>query len=278
VRALLFRIARPTRARSVSGRAIFIDPADARARRVFVFREPLYRPDLAAWLRLAELAEWTDIVDVGANYGEFIAALPRADRVAIAAFEPNPAVAQLLARTCAAARLSVAVERAAVGSGADDLVLHLGAESSGRSSVVSGGEKISSRELLVPQVRLADYLRARLGDERSTRRVLLKIDIEGHELAALEGLAPVWDELGDVAALVEAAHLGPGDWDELRSRYRVVALTGEGEWIALNALGNDDALRAMRRAHGFADVALFRAQGPSAAWDAMRRLVREPEH
>ncbi len=52
-------------------------------------------------------------------------------------------------------------------------------------------------------------------------RLLIKIDVEGHEVAVLRGLGDLPRDLEDFAALVEVLHLADVDIDWILSRFAV---------------------------------------------------------
>lgn len=126
-----------------------------------------------------------DIVcDIGANKGSFVFWLSRWCRNGlVVAFEPQPSFAGSLADLCRRLGLdNVRVEPKAVfsRSGQCDLFVpknHLpGASLLGKAATASAFETIS-----VPTVRLDEYF------NRDERVSLLKIDVEGAELAVLRG-------------------------------------------------------------------------------------------
>lgn len=122
------------------------------------------------------------LIDVGANFGLY-AILGAAKGVAqeIHAFEPDPRNrAQMQANLLLNGLLNaVRVHSEAVSSepGVVTLSLHP-STSTGTSRIVSGG----SEGISIPKVALDDQF------QWSGKRLAIKIDIEGHELAALKGM------------------------------------------------------------------------------------------
>jgi FkbM family methyltransferase len=136
---------------------------------------------------VSALAKDEVAVDVGANKGAYIPALSRAvSNGRVVAFEPQPVLADYLRRACAAARFeNVTVEAAGVSSAAGAMTLYIpGAEESSPGatleSVIENRE--SCRHIQVPVVTLDAYF---AGERRHIGG--LKIDVEGHELAVLQG-------------------------------------------------------------------------------------------
>lgn len=128
------------------------------------------------------------VFDVGANIGDYTAAaLQQADRrrraLSVYALEPSARSADRLRARFAGDPRVVVVEVAA-GRQAGIARLHGGASGTSQASLISRDVLAGSAAIDVTVMRLEDCLR-----ERSIERVdLLKLDVEGFELAALEGL------------------------------------------------------------------------------------------
>ena len=163
----------------VHGRRFLIDPDEVIGRHLLHFG--LF--DLLvteALLRLAQPGELA--ADVGANIGYMSCVL--ADRVGsegkVFAFEPHPEIfADLVENTRG---LGVEAARAAVSDSAGTAMLHIPrtfAGNRGIASLEASGDSLT--EVEVPSVRLDQALPA------GCRIGVMKIDIEGHELAALRG-------------------------------------------------------------------------------------------
>jgi len=127
-------------------------------------------------------------VDVGANKGSYVPWLSRAAGPAgrVVAFEPQPELAEYLARTCRAAGLdNVVVQAAGASDRAGILPLRIPGErgpSPGASFAAAVGGRPSGRVVEAPVVSLDEFFR---GEPR--RISAIKIDVEGHELAVLRG-------------------------------------------------------------------------------------------
>lgn len=122
------------------------------------------------------------VVDVGANIGQFTAAVKAFwPRASVRAFEPDPDVHAVLADN--ARRLGgVATRAVALGARASSLPLHrhhLSSMSTLRPGLVETYD--AARAVLVPVVRLDDQT-ADLGAVD-----LLKVDVEGYEVEVLRG-------------------------------------------------------------------------------------------
>lgn len=153
---------------------------------------------------IAEMVEDGDTcLDVGANIGYFTATMAarcgRSGRVI--AYEPEAANFAMLATNAAIAEAQgfcVQAVRAAVSDRAGKLALVRGEESTLHQVAAAGAE--TQPEDIVPCVNMAEDLRDRSIDEPIK---LLKIDVEGHEAAVLEGCAELFDQSRVRAAVVE---------------------------------------------------------------------------
>ncbi len=188
------------RARRLAGRAARLTDIALSPGAVSAVRH--CRPLSAAAFRLvsglaAAGADPDLVVDVGANRGQFTAAtLHRWRRCRVVAFEPIPDLASAVA---AIDPQRVTVEQAAVGAEAGTVAVHVHhyAPSSSMLDALDPAEEL--RVERAPQVRLDDALR----DVDLTPEVVLKLDVQGLELAVLDGAAEV---LGQVDwLLVEQA-------------------------------------------------------------------------
>jgi FkbM family methyltransferase len=162
------------------------------------------------------------VVDVGANKGSYLRSLSLAvPRGRVVAFEPQPLLAAYLARLCAASGYdNVVVEAAGVSSRDGTLTLAIpgdGAPSPGASfeNAVRAGAPTSVH---VPVRSLDGYFAG------ETRRIgAMKIDVEGHEMAVLEGAERILREHGPLIVIeIVGTHTGAGSveavLDHLRTR------------------------------------------------------------
>jgi FkbM family methyltransferase len=131
------------------------------------------------------------IIDAGANIGLatlwFAATYPGAH---LHCFEPESAAFALLEHNVhhiPRARC----QRAALGARTGEISLHVTENGSDHSVFDTG---IAARTDIVPSLRLGEYLEAQ-GVERVD---LLKLDVEGSELAVLEGLGEHVDRVGTI--------------------------------------------------------------------------------
>lgn len=147
---------------------------------------------------VASCPRYGTAVDVGAWYGPWTYWLSqRVERVV--AFEPNPDVADVLERTV---RSNVRIVRAAASADAGTATLTLpagGKGTEGRASLE--GLDDSDRTVAVPTMRVDDL------DVENV--VFLKVDVEGHEFAALSGAEKLVDRWHPLLAVeIEERHGG----------------------------------------------------------------------
>jgi FkbM family methyltransferase len=146
-------------------------------------------------------------VDVGANKGDFalLAAERMGDRGRVLAFEPEPANCGWIRRSVELnGYRSVQVHQLALGEAEGSISLHL-SEVSGHHSIVPGRDDSLGRSIEVPVTTLDSVVRA-TGNPRVD---LIKIDVEGADLAVLRGARRTLVENADVVVLLDVhPHLG----------------------------------------------------------------------
>jgi FkbM family methyltransferase len=161
--------------------------------------EPSYLRLLASFVRPG-----SDVVDAGANVGAYTHALARFVGPAghVFAFEPVPAVADVLERSCAAmSHVSIHREALSDRSGGEiDLVVPriLGGVPEPALAHLSALAPACDRtidKIRVPLRRLDDYL------DRFRDVSFIKADIEGHECALLAGAVGTLDKFRPVVQL-----------------------------------------------------------------------------
>lgn len=158
----------------------------------------------------ADLAEGT-MVDVGANIGTHALALAP-HFAATLAFEPHPVMSQLLKINCRAAP-SIEVLELALSDRVGEAELRSSADNQGGSSLTPAfgmaGQAAPQAVHRVACATLDSVLAERGGVDVS----LVKIDIEGHEAAALRGMCETLARCSPVVVFEQAA----GQFSEGRS-------------------------------------------------------------
>jgi FkbM family methyltransferase len=134
-------------------------------------------PELHLATRLCAPSEIA--IDVGANTGVYAWHLARR-AAAVIAFEPQPDLAAFLR---AALGRNVRVEEVALSDTAGEAILRVPSDrmATGRATIEAANalEEFEAREVRVTARRLDDYGLRSVG--------LIKIDVEGHELAVIDG-------------------------------------------------------------------------------------------
>jgi FkbM family methyltransferase len=204
-----------------------------------------YDPPVAAFLR-DRVRRGAVCIDVGANVGVYVLQFAQwAGKTGrVIAFEPNPAARRVLERHVRLNHLAnrVTIVAAAVGAGAGEAVLFTsGAD--GRSRLAEPNRELDGgvTAVVVPIVTLDDHCRtARLAPD------WLLIDIEGFEIAALEGASAIIRSRGRDLGIVVEMH--PNVWASARTTReraesvlrelgrRPVALTGQSDPLADHGL------------------------------------------
>lgn len=191
-----------------------------RGYRDLFLRGVMEESEVAVWR--AALRPGEDVVDGGANLGywSLVAAGCVGAGGRVFAFEPVPATADALARNVAASGSpAVRITRAALAAGPGEVVLHLYDDDpcSGNASVGSVPGLNETSAVRAPALTLDGFLAA-----ENARPVLVKLDVEGSETAALRGARgllsgaepPVLSvEYHETAAVGAGTH--PREWMEL---------------------------------------------------------------
>jgi len=228
----------PTFVIGPGGRRIYVDPSDHRAQALIQAKGDFNPPTLALWQRLIDERAWTHIIDVGANYGEMLAGVTLPD-VTVLAIEPNPHLLPHLARTLREAELNVEVIAAAASDRVGTIAMNIDRTWSGMSSAVAGQSQ-SEGHVIETRAVAATTLELLVREHgRGIVRLLVKLDVEGHEVAVLRGLENLLPDLDQFAVLIEILHLGDEDLDWILSRFSLALLD-----LRQNSLASADAATA----------------------------------
>ena len=178
------------------------------------------------WLRHARTIAWLrtmdfdGVIDGGANVGEFASlvkmALPRADLVCV---EPHAESAALLRRE------GYRVIEAALWNVAGELQLVQPTDASTSCTVVAEAEGRPTWRVRATRLDAVDI---------GGKRVLVKLDLQGAEAQALEGMGALWDRCA--ALLLEVSIGTRGTYETLRA---MLASRGFHEYSTINELEQD---------------------------------------
>lgn len=230
---------------TAEGRRIYVDPRDGRAAALMRAGGDFNPTTLLMWRNLCTERAWTHVIDVGANYGEMIvgASLPAGAHVV--ALEPNESLLPALERTLREAGLNVEILAAAASETTGSAMLTIDRDWSGMSSLIAGQEQSAGHAQDVREVATVTLERLVRERARGPVRLLVKIDVETHEVPVLRGLGSLLAELEEFAALVEVLHLSEEDLGWIASRFRVELYdAGRGGLAAVDA-ADGAALRAV---------------------------------
>jgi FkbM family methyltransferase len=218
-------------ARTRAGATIYANAADARGQQLAEHHGNLNPLTLDIWLRLLSERQWTHVLDVGANYGEMLVHGHLPERAKVLAIEPNPHVRPFLELTLAEAGIAAEVLPLALGDATGEVELLVDRGWSGTTRLARAGDAVGAthEKISVPAATLSDLL-AGAGPLRDLH-ALVKIDVEGHELAVLEGLLPVLNQLASFTGLVEVLHVSPEDIRTLLDRFDVEMLDVESNHL-----------------------------------------------
>lgn len=174
-----------------SGLKLFVDPRDQKGLRYL--RKVNLGTDLhRLWQHAA--TNYDVLVDAGANYGEYLLVLIEAGAItgqSIHAFEPNPEVFSLQAKTLASAGIERAVQAHCMGLSDEpgELTFYINRDDSGASSsnalqAINPARGIHLKRHTI-QVVSGDV---HFGEAITAKtRIAIKIDTEGHDFRVLSG-------------------------------------------------------------------------------------------
>jgi FkbM family methyltransferase len=237
---------------------LFLDPVDPRAQALAAAGGTMDRSLIKAWQRLMKDFRPDCLVDVGANYGEVAFATSLTALREVHLVEPNPTVAACLRQTVLASMYRhITVHECAASREAGHGLLQTGL-SSGVSrleldhGIASGGDK------LVRICRIDDII------PRFQGRLLMKIDVEGHELEVLQGAVNALTTSEDFAILCEYVHLSAEQLAFLGARFQVDLLERlTGTPVAVDLASGGDGIQLHRENRwAIKDILLRRVQVP----------------
>lgn len=178
----------------VNGYTLYLDPQDSMNLSVMGCFEPAETELVKRIVRPGDV-----VVDVGAHIGYFTVLFARlaGDQGRVYAFEPNPETVALLRRNIAENRLRNVIAENKAASDRDGVVnLHVSHDDSVDHRICYTGA--SRRTVPVEAVRLDAYFHDPL-----SRVDFIKIDVQGAEHRALEGMAALIRRCGHIKLLTE---------------------------------------------------------------------------
>jgi FkbM family methyltransferase len=208
------------RVRVSGGSWIYIDPSDGRGRSLVAADGNLNPHTMTAWHQLLSEQAWTHVVDVGANYGEMLVngGLPAGAK--LVAIEPNPTIGAYLKRTLDEAGLAVEIVDVALSDTDGKSAFFIDANWSGTSRLTRSDDEGA----LSVRTTTLDAILRDMGVAPSSMRIVLKVDVEGHEAAVLRSAISMLPALEDFAALVEILHVPDEDLAWIADNFRLALL------------------------------------------------------
>ena len=195
-----------------------------------IYRKALLKHGVAAAVEHHSVLKWAyckTIVDIGANRGQFaLAARACCEGARIISFEPLAGPSQVF-REIFAKDAKTSLHQLAIGPVARDAVMHVSSADDSSSLLPIGELQVElfpgTEEVRTTDVRVAtlqDFVKAADLIQPS----LLKIDVQGYELAVLEGCGPLLEEFSFVYVECSFVELYSGqavaneivDWLHLR--------------------------------------------------------------
>jgi FkbM family methyltransferase len=193
----------PAGARFLGRGILRANPADARGCAVIRASGVRHAAEAWIWRALVRRLRPETVLDIGANYGEMTLLLPRSIHVHV--FEPQQRVWPWLERSLQN-RDRATLHRMALSDRDGSAVLHVPDLWSGTASLtgpIRHARFPDDKHEAVPcEVRRLDTLLPGLRGP-----LVFKIDVEGHELAVLQGMRGTLARAGAFAGLIECNHM-----------------------------------------------------------------------
>lgn len=222
------------RVRNRAGVTLFVDRGDERGRRLAARRGRCDKDAVGLWNALCDAYRPDVVVDVGANYGEVVLSRSYGASTAVHLVEPSPAVLPFLLRSAARFPHRVLVHQVAASDQAVVAPFRIPTTSSGLASLV---HDVDGADVTVECRRVDDLV---VCPEGAT--LVFKIDVEGHERAALDGMRRLLDAAHEWIGFCEGMHLRPADAAALLEDFDVYIVEPE-TWRLTPVLDAADVVR-----------------------------------
>ena len=203
------------------GGQLFVDPADPRGRALVSSGGNLSPYSVKLWNLVLSLRSWPTVLDVGANYGEMIVLANVSDSAKIFAFEPNPQVLPWLKKTLSTLSYQVDLIEVAVSDSPQASVDFL------LDQKWSGTSKLSDLELGILDENRFQKIKVpctsidTVFQDKLASGFVMKIDVEGGEMAVLRGASQSLKRAHEWAVMIEILHMRVSDISKLARRFKL---------------------------------------------------------
>jgi FkbM family methyltransferase len=218
-----------------STNSIFVDSREPRGRAILRNAGGGQPSSKAVWRWALDSGQPDLVLDVGANYGEFVFLPDYSPGTRVIGIEANPHLYEHLQRSLAIHPSRAQIElycALAARSDGDDTTFYLDGGWSGRSSAVLHDSLVQPTAIQVPTISVDSLF----VDSPSPATVLFKIDVEGYESEVLAGMTRLLAGASAVLGIVECNErfladvgISLGDFlDQLRSIGDLYRITSNG--------------------------------------------------
>ena len=210
------------------GLRYFVDPTDGRAQALAASGGESNATSVRIFQALLARRPWDLVLDIGANYGEMIAAIPRDFAGQVIAFEPNLSLHPFLRRTAESNGVAVEIRSQAVGRKDGAASFRIDTAWSGMSSLVDTASARNYPVETAPQHQIVDVEVVTLDSlfrSALPTTALVKIDVEGAEIDVLTGGSEFLHGLDDCAIQIEILRLSPTELARLATQWKMYFLS-----------------------------------------------------